>query len=154
VRRAGPVHDRGETLIELLVAIIIMGTAVVAIVGGLGTAIVMSDIHSKQAAIAAHLNAFATTIEGAVASSPGYIECATVTSYPSYDPGPQYHAKIEPPVRYWDATTSTFTTSCTFGNDPGVQLLTLHVWSDDGRVDRSMDIIIRKQCRPTDTLCT
>ena len=135
---------------------LIMGTAVVAVVGGLGTAIMMSDIHSKQAAIAARLNAFAATIEGAVAGSPGYLECATDSRgprpYPSYDTGPSYHADITQ-VRYWNGTNA-FTSSCSPGSDTGVQLVTLRVWSDDGRVDRSLDIIIRKPCRPTDTLCT
>ena len=37
--------DRGETLIELLVAVMIMATAVVAIVGATATAIHLSDIH-------------------------------------------------------------------------------------------------------------
>jgi Tfp pilus assembly protein PilV len=157
VRLAGSAHDRGETLIELLVAVVIMGTGVVAIVGGLGTAIMMSDIHRKQATIAEDLNAFAAAIEGAVATSPGYIDCATDSGgarpYPSYTPGPGYQANI-PQVRYWDGTTSTFTTSCTVGNDHGVQLVTLHVWSNDDRVDRSMDIVIRKPCRPADASCT
>jgi Tfp pilus assembly protein PilV len=157
VRLAAPAHDRGETLIELLVAVVIMGTGVVAIVGGLGTAIMISDIHRKQTVIAADLNAFAAAIEGAVATSPGYIDCATdsrgARPYPSYTPGAGYQADINQ-VRYWNATTSTFTTSCTVGSDPGVQLVTLHVWSDDGRADRSMDIVIRRPCRPADASCT
>jgi type II secretory pathway pseudopilin PulG len=156
VRLAESAHDRGETLIELLVAVVIMGTAVVAIVGGLGTAILMSDIHRKQSIIAEDLNAFAAAIQGAVATSPGYIDCATGSGgarpYPSYTPGPGYQADI-PQVRYWNATTSTFTTTCALGSDLGAQLLTLHVWSDDGRVDRSMDIVVRKPCRPADASC-
>jgi len=157
VRPPESAHDRGETLIELLVAVVIMGTAVVAIVGGLGTAILLSDIHRKQAIVAAEINAFAAAIEGAVATSPGYLDCATdsrgARPYPSYTPGSGYQADV-PQVRYWNGITSTFTTSCTVGSDPGVQLVTLHVWSDDGRVDRSMDIVIRKPCRPTDASCT
>jgi type II secretory pathway pseudopilin PulG len=149
-------HDRGETLIELLVAVLIMSTAVVAVVGGLGTAILMSDIHRKQSIVAADLNAFAAAIQGAVATSPGYIDCATGSGgarpYPSYTPDPGYQADI-PQVRYWNATTSTFTTSCTLGSDPGAQLLTLHVRSSDGRVDRSINIVVRKPCRPADASC-
>jgi Tfp pilus assembly protein PilV len=152
VRRARRGEDRGESMIELLVALVIMGSAVIAVVGGLGTAIMMSDIHSKQAAIAAHLNTFAATIEGAVAASPtGYVACATDTSYPSYAPGAPYNADITA-VKYWNGTS--FTTTCTPSTDSGVQLVTLRVWTDDGRVDRSMDIVIRKPCRPADTLCS
>jgi len=112
----------------------------------------MTDIHRKQAAIAAHLNDFAATIENAVATTPGYDECPTV-SYPSYNPGvgSGYNA-FAPQVRFWNG--STFVASCPAGGDTGVQLVTLRVRSDDGRVDRSMDIVIRKPCRPTDAQCT
>jgi Tfp pilus assembly protein PilV len=153
VWRTGSDHDSGESLIELLVAVLIMGTAVVAVVGGLGTAIMMSDIHRRQAAVSAHLTAFATTIEGAVAASPTqYVECANPdTSYPSYTPGAPYSADITQ-VRYWNG--SGFATTCAAGSDTGVQRLTLRVWSNDGRVDRSMDIVIRKPCRPTDAPCS
>jgi Tfp pilus assembly protein PilV len=147
VRRTGPVGDRGESLIELLVALLIMGTTVVAVVGGLGTAIMMSDVHRKQATAAAYLNTFAANIESAVAASPTqYVACAMKTSYPSYNPGAPYNADITQ-VRYWNGTNA-FTTSC--APDTGVQVLTLHVWSTDGRADRTMDIVIRKPCRPID----
>jgi Tfp pilus assembly protein PilW len=142
--------DRGESLVELLVAMLVMGTAVVAVVGGLGTAIMMSDIHRKQAAIGAKLNEYAATIQTAVATSPGYADCADASDYPSYDAGPDYTA--EPiQVHYWDGAT-TFVATC--GSDTGVQLVTLRIHSDDGRVTRSMDIVIRKPCRPTDSPCT
>jgi Tfp pilus assembly protein PilV len=151
VRRTVPVDDRGESLIELLVALVIMSTAVIAVVGGLGTAILMSDIHRRQAAIAAHLNDYAAAIQASVAGSPGYVECANEKSYPSYSAGPEYTAVIVPPVQFGYGTV--FNPSCTHGGDPGVQRLTLRVSSVDGRVVRSMDIIVRKPCRPTEALC-
>jgi Tfp pilus assembly protein PilV len=152
MRRSGSTHDRGESLIELLVAVLIMGTAVVAVVGGLGTAIMMTDVHRKQAAVAAHLNAFAATIESVVAASPTqYVECATETSYPSYDPGAGYDAEITPPVLYWNG--SSFGASCATG-DTGVQRVRLRVWSTDGRADQTLDLIIRKPCRPTEAACS
>ncbi len=81
-RRSAP-HDRGESLVELLVAVLIMGIAVVAVIGGLGTAIMMSDVHRKQAAVAAHLKIFAANLESAIAASPTrYVDCATPGSYP------------------------------------------------------------------------
>ena len=152
MRRPASADDRGESLIELLVAMLIMSTAVVAVVGGLGTAIMISDVHRKQADVARHLNAFAATIEGAVAAVPTQYDECPIVSYPSYTPGGGYNAD-PPEVRYWDVSTATFIASCPAGGDAGVQLVTLRVRSDDGRVDRSMDIIIRKPCRPTDTLC-
>ena len=150
-RRRIPVDDRGETLIELLVAMLIMGTATVAVVGGLGTAILMSDVHRKQATIAVYMDTYAAKINGAVALANGYKDCAGTTSYGSYDPGLPYKAKIES-VTFWNGTT--YTKPCTIGSDPGVQLLTLHVWFEGvPRVDRFMDIVIRKPCRSMDSPC-
>jgi Tfp pilus assembly protein PilV len=153
VRRAGPVDDRGESLIELLVALLIMGTTVVAVVGGLGTAIMMSDVHRKQSTAAAYMSTYAANIQSAIAAgTPGYVPCATTTSYPAYNPGAPYHAEIVFPVRFWNGTA--FVTPCTIATDQGVQRLTLHVYSDDGRANRSMDIVVRKPCRPVDSLCS
>src|SRR5262249_20079284 len=79
-RRVVATDDRGETLIELLVAMLIMGTATVAVVGGLGTAILMSDVHRKQATIAVYMDTYAAKINGAVALANGYKDCAGTTS--------------------------------------------------------------------------
>jgi hypothetical protein len=45
----GPANDRGETLLEVLIAVVIIGVAIVAIIGGLVTSVLMSDVHRKQA---------------------------------------------------------------------------------------------------------
>ena len=41
--------ERGETLVEMLLAVAIMGIAAVALMAGLTTSVLMSDIHRKQA---------------------------------------------------------------------------------------------------------
>jgi type II secretory pathway pseudopilin PulG len=63
--------DRGETLIELIVALAIMGITVVAIVSGIATGIVMSDIHRKQATAGAVVRQYAEAIENDVAAGGG-----------------------------------------------------------------------------------
>jgi Tfp pilus assembly protein PilV len=156
MRPHGSAPDRGESLIELLVAVLIMGTAVVAVVGGLGTAIMMTDVHRKQAAVAAHLKIFAADLESAIAASPttGYVDCATPGSYPDYAPGPPYDADVIQ-VWYWNPSSSppSFGPSCA-GGDTGVQRVRLRVWSTDGRADQTVDLIIRKPCRQTDLPCS
>jgi Tfp pilus assembly protein PilV len=149
--RRGSAYDRGESLIELLVAVLIMGTAVVAVVGGLGTAIMMTDVHRKQAAVAAHLKIFAADLESAIAATPTtqYVNCATSASYPDYTPGPPYDADVTQ-VQYWNG--SSFVASC--ASDLGVQRVRLRVWSTDGRADQSVDVIIRRPCRPTEAVCS
>jgi Tfp pilus assembly protein PilE len=141
MRRARWADDRGETLVELLVAMLVMGTAVVAVVGGLGTAIMMSAIHRQQAVIAAKLSEYAAVIANGVATSPGYVNCAAhAADFASFDPGSGY---VLDPVRvsYWNGSAD-FVDTC--GTDTGVQRVTLGIHSDDGRVDRSMDVILRR----------
>ena len=116
-----------------------MGTAVVAVVGGLGTAIMMSDIHRKQAAVAAHLKAFAATIEGAVAAtSTGVRRCADVVPV-VYTPRRRAITRDHAQVRYWNGihrssphAPAAVTLACS-GSLLRVSELTD---GDDGRVDR------------------
>lgn len=156
MRRTGSDHDRGESLIELLVAVLIMGTAVVAVVGGLGTAIMMTDLHRRQATAAAFLRELAVKVDTAIAGgTPPYTTCPSNSWYVApYSPAPGYSAAIAE-VRYW-SSASVFVVvgpSCNAANDVGVQRLSLSVSTTDGRVNERIDVVIRKPCRPTDALC-
>jgi len=149
MRRARRTGDRGETMVELLVAVVIMSTAVIAVVGGLGTAIVMSDIHRKYAVIAAQLNAYAAAIESGVLTSPGYHDCAQNTDFASFTPVAGYALDLPIHVSYWDG--SNFVDTCT--TDTGVQRVTIGIHSTDRRASRSMNVVVRRPCRPADSLC-
>jgi prepilin-type N-terminal cleavage/methylation domain-containing protein len=146
-QRLEPAGDRGESLIELLVAVVILGTAVVAVVGGLGTGLMMSTLQRKQAEAAEHLSIYAALIETAP-----YDECPGV-SYPTYNPGPGSGYTADPPAVLF-RSGSSFVSSCPAGGDTGIQQVTLSVRSTDGRVNETRKIIIRKPCRPTETLCS
>ena len=155
-RRLSKKDDRGETLVELMVALVIMGTAVVALVGGIATSIRASDIHRKQAKSQAYLRAFAEAIETSVANYPtGYTECTAGST-----PQDTYQSAFTLPaadqttyqrtvadVSIWNRATSTYTT-CPAAGDAGVQRLTLRVSSVDGRASESLVIVVRKPCRP------
>ena len=145
-QRLEPAGDRGESLIELLVTVVIVSTAVVAVVGGLVTALMMSTLYRKQAEAAEHLSNYAALIE----SSP-YDECPGV-SYPTYNPGVGSGYTADPPAVQF-RSGSSFVSSCPAGGDTGIQQVTLWVRSTDGRVNESRTIIIRKPCRPTEALC-
>jgi len=138
--------DRGETLIELLVALSVMSVAVVALVGGLGTAIVMSDVHRKQATVGTTLRNWSESIAAAVAGG-DYPACGA-PSVPDGAPA-GYTASI-PNVRYW--TGAAWSSSCV--SDKGLRQLTLRVASDDGRATEQLVIAVRKPCAAANDWCT
>ena len=156
---AGP-RDRGDTLIELLVAVVIMTVAVVAIAGAFATGIRMSELHRKQSLAGSYVRSFAEAVQTAVAASPtGYTPCADGTSYTAaYDlTEPGFRRRVVT-VAYWNGTNQ-FVATCTPASDTGVQRVTLSVYTADLRVDERVDVIIRKPCRstaefPQDTLCS
>ncbi|MGI5246193.1 type IV pilus modification PilV family protein [Dactylosporangium sp. CA-139066] len=133
----GEPNDRGETLIELLVTVIIMGVAMVALVGGIATSIRMSDIHRKQAQAGAYLRAFGEAIAGAT-----YVECAGTSTYAAYSTGDATYTPTITTVRYWDG--STFGTVC--APDTGIQKVSLKVSTSDNKAIETLDVIIRKPC--------
>jgi type II secretory pathway pseudopilin PulG len=147
-------QDRGETLVELVTAVAILGTAVVALVGGIGTSIVLSDVHRKQATAGAVVRTYAEAIEGAVDASPtGYAGCAKPSAYAA-PPGfstPDGYAATVTAVTYWDQKSSSFVTGCT--TDSGLQRVSVSVSSTDTKVTQSLAVIVRNPCRRTDATC-
>jgi hypothetical protein len=141
----------------------ILSVAVVALIGGLVTAIVMSDIHRKQAKAGTFVRAFAEKVESAVAATPtAYTDCASTVTYKAFYPTTGDSAFLTPDitaVAYWDPSSSppSFVGTCT--TDSGVQRLSLRIASADGRAVETLDVIIRKPCRsqtdyPTDPTCS
>jgi prepilin-type N-terminal cleavage/methylation domain-containing protein len=73
--------ERGSTLIEVLVAVVVMALLMVAIIGGMGTSTAASGTHKRQAEAAAILLSSAERLKSE-AEVP-YVECApeTETAY-------------------------------------------------------------------------
>ncbi len=68
--------ERGETLVELLATIVIMSTAVIAVVAGIGVAITASDRNAKQVTSIVVARNYAEAIAAAK-----YVPCATSATY-------------------------------------------------------------------------
>jgi Tfp pilus assembly protein PilV len=126
--------ERGESLLEVMIAVAILGIAVVAIMAGLTTSILMSDIHRKQATAGAYVHDFAEAIQASVAAG-NYLTCASASNYSSV---------AVPTFPSSGFSKSVVSSSCPFGSD--VQQLTLQVSSDDSRATERLVIFVRKPC--------
>lgn len=155
-------QDEGETLIELIIAVAIMGIAVVAIVGGIATSILMSDIHRKQATAGVYVRTYAEAVVAYVATNTSASN-ANFDAHASPDYGPSKvlnglswasftapNVGFDPPVisvRCWDDSHLQFPTppagnGCTTSST--VQQLTLSVASADSRASESLVVVVRK----------
>jgi len=135
--------DRGESLLELLVAVAILGVAVAAIIGGVGVSVLMSDVHRKQATAGAGVRDFGEAIENQVMAG-GYFPCAAPAKYaaPAGFTTPSGFTSSVASVKYW--TGSAWAGTC--GTDSGLQQLTLQVASGDGRAREQLVVVVRKRC--------
>lgn len=134
--------ERGESLLELLMAVSIMGIALVAIVGGLVASILMTDIHRKQATAGMYVRDYAEAIANEVAAPEGYQNCAAASTYGSGFTATDGFTPSVVSVQYWDG--STWQPEC--ATDSGLQQLTLQVRSQDSRATERVVIVVRKPC--------
>jgi type II secretory pathway pseudopilin PulG len=130
-------HEAGVTLVETLVAVAIIGLAFTAIVGGMRTSIMASDINRKQAGATTYLRSYAEAVNG-----DAYVNCAATYAGAGFVlPGASGFTKDAPVVAYWSSVTSTFNVGC--GADSGIQRVTLGIRSADGRVAETLQIVKR-----------
>jgi type II secretory pathway pseudopilin PulG len=146
--------DEGETLIELIIAVAIMGITVVAIVGGMATTVLMSDVHRKQATAGAYVRNYAEALQGS------YVSCTSPETAPNYADSlaapsgfntptttVQFWDSTSASFKFWDGASASFTTSSSIdcpGTDPGLQLVTLTLASTDSRAAESLAVVLRK----------
>jgi type II secretory pathway pseudopilin PulG len=144
---SGPASDRerGESLLELLIGLAIMSIAVVAVVGGLVSSIMASDIHRKQSTAGAAVRDYAENVEKYVAGT-GYTSCASPSAYAPGTVGfsaPAGYTASAVTMRYWSGTAWT-AGSCS--SDLGLQQLTIQVASSDTRATEQLVLVLRKPC--------
>jgi len=141
--------DRGDTLLELIIAVVIIGVALVVILGAVATAVLMSDTHRKQAEAGAAVRGYAEAIETTVAGG-GYVPCADTAAYrsPAGFSAPTGFDPSVTAVGYW--TGSGWSTSgCTTTTDRGLQRVTVEVREHDAtteqlRVVETLILIVRR----------
>ena len=158
-RRLHSRADSGETLIEIVVSIVILGIAAVAIVGGMTIAIHVSDQHRKEATAGSYVRDFAEAIDGYVNSSAtAYQACSTLanaqSTYGSSYTAPSGYAGSITAIAYLTsagasgnpASSPVFGSSCV--TDLGAQQLTIQVASTDPnkRAVETLVLVVRKPC--------
>lgn len=145
--RASARDDRGETLVELVVAIGILGIAAVAILGGLMTGIRASVMHRNDASGGAYVRSFAEAIQHDVDQN-GYRSCANAaTGYAgvAVPDLPAGYTKTVTAVRSWNGSAWG---ACTAD---GIQRLDLKVTTTGGsaplQAEERLTVILRQPCR-------
>lgn len=142
--RIRTVDDSGESLIELVATIAILGVCVVALGTGMALSVKISSIHRDQARAQAYLHNFAEAIQNQYTTCsggapPNYVSLASLTAPPGF-------ATPTAAVKFWDASASpaSFTTAACPVTDPGLQRVTLGLRSADGFVSESLVVVVRK----------
>lgn len=147
--RRRTLDERGETLVELMVAVAILGIAAVAILSGLILSVKASTVGSNQATGGTYVRSFAEAIQNHVDAN-GYANCAnatstyqgvTVTNLPTAG-----FTKTVVSVQSWSGSAWG---ACT---NLGVQRLNLKVTTPGDashRAEETLTVILRQPCNRT-----
>jgi len=144
--------EAGETLVEVLMTITIIGIAFVAVFGAIFTALRVSDYHRKTTTADVVLRNFAEVVKQP-AGAYAYAPCTTAgaaVSYPAYSPAAphaDYTASVTK-IRYlsgYAGRTPTWSDTCVVP-DLGVQELTLEAKSPaDPAVQGDEQVVVLKR---------
>ena len=108
--------DSGASLVELLVAMTLMGIAFIAILAGLGTMLRAQQQQQTIVTVDSHLRSYS---EGLLAAP--YINCAS-----GYTLAAPSGFSVNVAVRYWNGDLpATFTATCPAAGDASLQQLTV-----------------------------
>jgi prepilin-type N-terminal cleavage/methylation domain-containing protein len=142
VARVRVADNRGETLIELLIAITILGVCVVAFGTSIALGVRTSDQQRQQANAGAFLRDYAERIASYVSTGSHYTNCAAANTYT-----PSAVGLTGTPADFTFGHTAAMSlqtngspAACT--SDNGVQELTLTATGP--RVSESLVIVVRK----------
>ena len=155
--------EQGETLIEVMITVAILGVSMVAILAALWTTMRVGDQNRKASTAdlvlrdyAETLNATGPTTIGSRTYDASYIPCdtlGTTGSYPAYTPAAPnaaYQATITK-IQFLNGYSGTApvwkdqSTGCPTGGDQGLEQLTLHVKGTDPAVPGDETVTVVKR---------
>jgi type II secretory pathway pseudopilin PulG len=144
--------DNGASLVETLVAVVILGIAAVAILAGLQLSVTASDIHRKQTSDGAYVRGYVEAIEKHLNITGNYVRCAVPNDYRPSAVGYTVPAGHNAQVTAVDPLAGDGSTRSCPGGDQGVQRLRVSVSSADGRATETLTVVVRQSCE-TGTAC-
>jgi type II secretory pathway pseudopilin PulG len=144
-RRSAPASsEAGETLVELMITVAILGLSMVAILAAIWTTLRTADINSKSSNADTALRAFAEQLKQPQATDTfKYLPCTTAgaqVTYPTYSPPAPYDhytatvTKVRYLTGYSASEEPTWATACP-ATDRGLQEITLTVTGPDNEPD-------------------
>jgi prepilin-type N-terminal cleavage/methylation domain-containing protein len=130
-------REHGFTLVEMLLAVSILGVGVLTVVSGMMTSIRTSDLQRHSAEAQTAIRAYAEAVAGAT-----YQDCAT--SYAGGFGAPSGFS-LSQTVTYWvpSGSSGSFAGACP-SPDQGLQRITLTVAATDGRATETLSLAKRK----------
>lgn len=137
--------EQGETLVELMVAIAIIGIAAVAILSGLLLSVKASTVHRNQATGGAYVRSFAEAIQNHVDAN-GYTACgsaAGVYQGVSVPDLPSGYTKAVANLQSW---TGSAWGACTADGIQRVQLTVTSTGDASHRAVETLTVVLRRPC--------
>lgn len=152
-------EESGETLLELVMALGILGIAVVAIASTMTISTAVSAKHRSQASAQTYARDYAEQIEAYVASgtsgSAHYISCAGANAYSPATVGYAVPTGFTANTSAATAWNGSAWAACV--TDPGFQRVTVTVSStnvDVASATELVDVVLRNPCRDSDSSCS
>lgn len=137
-RAVGAAADDGFTLVEMLLAVAILGLGVLTVVGGMMTSILVSDLGRRSADGQGALRTYAEAV-----ANDTYSNCATTYPAAGFSVPAGYSTTLA--VSYWDPSATSFIATCP-ATDAGLQRVRLTITANDGRGSES--VVVAKRRRP------
>ena len=144
--------DAGETLVELLVSLSVLGMSFAAVLGAVATAVDSSRTHRDTARAQSILRSWAETLshpqDTSATSGYVYTPCAGAAAFPAASASvavPAGWTASIASIKWWNGTAWS-TTSC---DDAGLQKLTLTLTTPAGiwpGTAQSLDVVLRRPC--------
>lgn len=143
-------NDRGETLIEVLVAFAILAVLTPAVVMALIFTVTSTATFKATVAPTNNARLILGNWAGLVDQATNYTDCVDTWVPAAPLPAGTTTTASTPTVQYWDGSTSTYVSSCPGGVDQGAQLVTLTVTAstaDSAITDTQVvKVVKRKSC--------